>query len=238
MSERTYWSPRGNPVRLEVRDDTSDQAIAFSTFGASQGGPLEDEYHLARYHVPHAAIDIGAHAGFVSMAILADNPTAKVVALEPIYENLELAMHNADLNGWRGRFTPLEGAIGSGKTTQVFWDFTGAPHSFQRTNRYIGGLEQEIPNATAIADVPTYSLATLLFFAGKDVDLVKWDCEGCEWTGLADPLIASIPIHVGEWHGDPQIAGLHKVFDASHNLETFDRGAAGMFWAEKIAVPA
>ena len=231
MSIRAVYSPRGKAVSLEVRDDTSDLSIVYSTFAATPEGPAEDEYHLARYFLTGTAIDIGAHAGFVTMALLADNPDLHVIAVEPLDQNLALMCANAERNGWSDRLTPLLGAVGKGKTLRIGWDFRGDVGDFRRTNRFIGGLQQQLDYSDSWADVPAYTLGALVKMAGGSVDLIKWDCEGCEWPGLKDPAVAKVRVVVGEWHGDPAIPGLTERLGATHDFDWNTEGAAGRFYA-------
>lgn len=218
LTVRDLISPRGAKVKLAVRDGTSDLSIALSTF-AEPGQPHYDEYRLARWHVAGRALDVGAHIGVVTVALLADNPDLTVVAIEPLAANVRMIRNNLALNGFRQRCLVLHGAIGA---SEVEYDYAGDEGDFRRVNRFVGHLQELVPTAKRKSRVATIDPRALGQF-----DFAKWDCEGCEWSALTnEPRIV-----VGEWHGDPGIARLHAIFDATHDLEVRDDGAAGNFWA-------
>jgi FkbM family methyltransferase len=194
VEQITVESPHGNSVRLAYREDTSDLATIGATFRL--WGKLEDEYGLAGlYGLEGTALDIGAHIGTVGMALLADHPDLRVIAVEPLAENAAVIRESANLNGWRGRITILVAAIGSGA---IAYDFQGDEN--MRNHRYIGGLAAGTTVKHKTTTVPVVTIAELVAMAGV-VPVMKIDCEGCEWAAFADPAVASIRYIVGEGHG-------------------------------------
>ena len=208
-------SPRGNPGWIAIREDTSDLSVVLSTLSNSwQVG--DDEYHLAGLHVDGVFLDVGAHIGTVSLAVLLDNPNATAILVEPLVENIELIEATIEKNGLRARV--LQGAVG---TTEVR---IGRNHN----DRYIGNLTFD---EYETRKVRKYSLRQLVKEAGGSIAALKTDCEGGEWGLLDSPLVEKIPYIFGEYHGDPGPDGLIRLLGRSHSLTFKTVGATGWFWA-------
>lgn len=220
-------SPNGNDHRLHYREGTSDLSVIGGTWrlwGTSSG-----EYHLADLPELHGtAVDIGAHIGAVSLALLADHPGLHVIAVEPLAENCEVMRLSADENGWSDRLTIVCGGIAKGKTTKIPWNFQGPEYIVN--NRYIGGLGEGTLGAHEIVTVPAVSLTALI---PDGAAYLKIDCEGCEWIALRDRAIAKVDRIAGEYHGFPGPDGLHKYLDKTHDLVIETNGATGLFWATR-----
>ena len=215
-------TPRGKPATFATRPDTSDLATVGATFDL--WGNLVDEYRLRSQRVAGVFVDVGAHIGTASIAVLLDNPQAYAIAVEPLPENVDMIHHNARLNGVADRLTVLAGAVGNGKPARIAYG--------EGNHRYIG-------NATKRGGVkvPTYTLAALLTEAAAvgaaSIALLKTDCEGGEWpllTASADDL-AQVRSIVGEYHtSGPE--RLVELLDATHALVTEPAGdGTGLFWA-------
>lgn len=227
---------RGNPVRLAVRDGTSDLSVAFATM-RPWGGPASDEYRLADISpLSGVALDIGAHIGTVSMALLADHPDLHVIAVEPLAENVECIRQSAEANGWTDRITILEAAVGDGPAVTVRWGAVD-DSEFARTNAYIGDGRPDAPGSLTI-EVPAVTLTTLVGLAGGSVAFLKVDCEGGEWSLLADPAIAHVERIAGEWHGVPGAAGVRALLDPTHDVDAPDGEGEGLFFAVRHDRPA
>lgn len=226
LSLRELWSPKGNRVSVWIREDTSDLSVLLSTFAWSPDGVAEDEYRLRDLDLHGWALDVGAHIGSVTLALLADHPDLRVIAVEPLPANVAMIERNVALNGWADRVSIRRAAVGA---DAVDWDYPGEPGSFERTNRYIGHLQQLTPTALSVTPVERLDLSIL-----PPLAFAKWDCEGCEWSGLADARAAVV---VGEWHGDPGIPGIHERLPG-YEITTTDRGAAGLFFAVRTGKPS
>ena len=87
-------TPRGNPATLMARDDTSDLSVIGSTFAGVAGSPLVDEYGLKNTYITGRFVDVGAHIGSVTVAVLLDNPNATAICVEPIPENVAVLREN------------------------------------------------------------------------------------------------------------------------------------------------
>ena len=220
-------TPRGNPATLFYREDTSDLSTIGSTWNL--WGQLDDEYGLGTLpDLTGVAVDIGAHVGSVALALLADHPDLEVIAVEPLRENVELIAASARHNGWMDRLTLVSGGIADGPTTDIDYDFAG--EDYIRNHRFIGGMAagSEVPHKTVT--VPGVSLSGLL--GDRECELLKVDCEGCEWALLADPAIARVRRIVGEGHPADWLPRVHAALDATHTVHVIDdRGGPGTFRA-------
>ena len=187
-------TPRGRAARMGCRVGTPDLATVGSTF--ELWGNLHDEYRTADMHIDGAFVDVGAHIGSVSIAVLLDNPRARAICVEPIPENVAMITENATRNGVADRLQIVVGAAGTGKS---------------RTVRYGEGVHRYIANIRGAngdyVDVPTVTLSSLVRLAGGRVDVLKTDCEGGEYALFhATPAtLRKVDRIVGEYHGGEQL---------------------------------
>jgi FkbM family methyltransferase len=184
-----------NGMRFVARDGTSDT----NSFLACA---IHDEYGLRGYVLDRRLMfDIGAHVGGVS--ILAASLGARVVAVEPVPENADIIRQNVALNGYEDAITVLEGAVGTstvayGWTGEGLWgELTGAVHAFVGNTGHGLAREGYIPEHKIT--VEEFTLTGLTNEYGVP-NLLKIDCEGGEWAVLAEPVISSVPVILGEYH--------------------------------------
>lgn len=195
-----FRTPRGRPVQLWVREGTNDHNTAYSALD-------EDEYRLADLHLTGAALDVGAHIGAVSIALLADNPGLALTCIEPVPDNVWLLERNLAENGLTA--TVLHGAAGD--SGRIAYRYTGSENALHHA--FIGNATLlERSRLHAVAEVPTHDLAEF-----TPLSLLKIDCEGCEWSFLRGPALAKVACIVGEAHnvpGHPEPAReLHELLD-------------------------
>lgn len=207
MTAYTLTSPRGQTAHMEARDGTSDLAVIGSTFAGVAGSGLVDEYGLADLHITGRFVDVGAHVGSVAVAVLLDNPEATALLVEPIPENLAVIEANLAANGVADRAEVLAGAVG---TDTIHYGFEGS--EVASTNRYIGNLNVPL-RSTQTATVRHLTLSDLLPAAA-----MKLDCEGGEWSLLADPRIVEVPLIFGEYHGSPGAVGVTNALGKTHRV--------------------
>ncbi len=126
-------------------------------------------------------VDLGANTGVFTNLVLAHNPTARVVAVEPHEDYGRTMMESARLNGFEDRIRVCRAFIG---------DFT----TVQETDSAIEGFA----GAPMIPE-PDF----LERFGLKRIDLLKCDIEGSEFTFLdEDSRILDISERVAiELHG-------------------------------------
>lgn len=228
MTVIEVYSPKGNLCSLTFRNGTSDLSTIGSTW--MLWGKTDDEYGLRDLPpLSGYAIDIGAHIGSVALALLADHPDLRVIAVEPLSENVEVMQASAEANGWTDRLTIHTKAIGKGKTADISWNFDGP--EYLTNHRFIGGLSLGSTVAHETRSVPTTNL-TALTKGIAEVDFLKTDCEGCEFDLLADKAVAKVKVIVGEGHPADWLDRVHEALDDTHEVEVIsDQGGPGLFRA-------
>ena len=188
---------------MEYREDTND----WNTLTASIS---EDEYQLRYLELSGHALDIGGYLGSVGISLAIDQPGLTVTIVEPVPDNVDLIRTNVALNGLGERVEVIHGAVGpkSLKTTTIHYGFRGsetATHHAFVGNASLLTLDQIGPkNCPSLMphdhfEAKVYPLAKLL-----PADFIKIDCEGGEWTFMADAPTTKIARWVGEMHPIPE----------------------------------
>jgi FkbM family methyltransferase len=187
---------------MVVRVETTD----WNTVNAAIG---EDEYGLADLDLHGKLVfDVGAHVG--SIGVWAATRGAVSVLVEPIPENVEMIQRNITLNGVRHRCHALEAAAGEdGDEITIRYGFSHTPSA--RAHAFIGNMGGVDGEDGKEVKVPGISLGHLVLTYGIP-DIIKLDCEGGEWSWLADPAIGTVPLIVGEWHPFPGRRTWEDVF--------------------------
>ena len=207
-------TPRGHTASFSVRPSTTD-ALTVNACCA------EDEYHLPA--VSGTALDVGAHIGGVTVALLLDNPDLEVIAIEALPENAALVEENVERNGVVDRAVVICGAAGKGdEPIRVFYGNTDT--EFARGHQFIGNADWQ--DDRKHVDAPVVTLDELVKRRGP-FSLLKIDCEGGEWDFLDTPSVRFIETIVGEWHERRGfgIARLHDLLDATHSVEASGTGS-------------
>ena len=193
VTHGTFRTPRGRSVELSYREDTND----YNTLNACL---TEDEYRLRDLHLSGIALDIGAHIGGVTVALLADNPDLRVVSVEAVPPNVDLLRENVERNGLSERVTILHAAAGVGQTATVRWAFEGNESADHHA--FIGNSLLPGPTRHRSELVPVVTLADLVDEYGPFA-FAKVDCEGCEYDFLQGPALSQVAIFRGEEHHGP-----------------------------------
>lgn len=197
-----FRSPRGRKLLFHTRTGTNDHNILQSVCH-------EDEYRLAQYSPTGVALDIGAHIGAVAIALAVDNPGLRVIAVEPVADNLRLLRANIAANGVEDRIGVFPVAVGAPieEWTQLHHSFRGDEHA--QHHSYIGTTEngnEDIAEPWRLGsdhDVERVQTVSYAELSTKDVSFVKVDCEGAEYAFFQDRAIDNVPVIVGEWHNVP-----------------------------------
>ena len=151
-------------------------------------------------------IDLGANIGDTSIQLHKLNPTANIVALEPVpityfYLRWNLMVNKVPLlrkgyfNGHTGGVLPLHaGATADGRN--IAMDFNAA---YSKNAKEIVGSA-----APGFANASSYNIPTLLKVLGarRHIPLLKIDCEGCEFEVLPQLEGAGVLDHVDRIVGE------------------------------------
>jgi FkbM family methyltransferase len=135
--------------------------------------------------------DIGANVGLSSVLLTMTWPEIKIYAFEPLQNNYDLLVENTALSK---KIIPLNLAI-SKKTGEGGF---AVPID--------GNIGQGFLNPDGTFRVPCVSIED--FCRNEHItslDLVKIDCEGCEYEvlfGLNQNILKNIKVIIGELHGD------------------------------------
>lgn len=191
--ERAWFrTPNGRSVIAYVREGTND-------WNTCQASLTEDEYGLRGRDIRGLVLDIGGYLGTVALAVLVDNPLARVVCVEPVPANADLIERNASVNGVGDRLTLVRGAVGRGEVT-IRYAYQGGENELHHA--FVGNSTVQPP--TAEHSTATYTGSSIRDLVGDaEVAWTKIDCEGGEFSFLADPDIGQLASITGEWHNVP-----------------------------------
>ena len=221
----TFTSPKGNPVQMHYRKNSSDWNTLWSALN-------EDEYKLAGRSFTGYALDVGAHIGSVSLGLAIDNPGLTVISVEPVPDNVEFLRRNASVNGLSLVILEAAGAGPDDERTTINYRYRGTEaaehHAFIGDASLIEGTGQPtLEHETR--DIACVSIGAILDWNGIDrLSVVKIDCEGCEFRMLTDPAIDRVDLIVGEWHpnGNKTQGMFRALLEATHDV-TFSGFEAG-----------
>lgn len=212
--QHTFTTPWGKEVKVYTREGTNDWNTLYSCI-------VEDEYNIGsipKDEIAKKAIDIGAHAGGCSLALLSRG--FNVIAVEPLPENVELIMKNVEANGWQRNFTLHERAINAQSGKKVVLRYGNEATESGSHHRFIGNTVDSSDWQEGLWDqgreikVDTISIDDIL----KDIDdvsILKIDCEGAEWSafsGASRDSISKINRVVAELHGLPSTVDMYQEF--------------------------
>jgi FkbM family methyltransferase len=225
-----FQTPRGNAVRIAIRGDTNDAAMAHAILSA-------DEYRLREQYLSGWALDIGSHIGSAGLALAADNPDLSVICVEPVPENCDVIRQSITANALGTRVFVEEGSAGApGQTTALCrYDFTDAETADKggiHDSRWVGNLFRGDSNP--VATELQSPVVTIRGLADKyevgEFAFCKIDCEGCEYAFFAEDA-GRIALIIGEWH-DGEFSRIEDVLSATHSVEVLeDHGGVGLFQA-------
>ena len=210
-------TPKGNPVSYVIREGTSDGALLSAIVGHDEYG-LRDLPPLSGW-----ALDIGAHIGSVAIALAVDHPDLRVVAVEPVPENVWSINESIIANNLSGRIEVVQAAAGPPGvlTTDLAYDWEhvdGVDDDHMHQNRFVGNVFREPHNRTVCSKVTVdvVSLPMLVMRYGS-FRFAKTDCEGGEWSFFATGAEYVREI-VGEYH-DRQWPAIAELLADSHDVE-------------------
>jgi len=154
-------------IKIILRGGTTDRMIFNDIF-------LREEYSLKDKNKFNVVVDVGAHIGLFSLFI--SNNSKKIICFEPQKENFQILKKNIKINNLKNieihncALSSKDGKIKlyapSGKNYDSF-------SVFEKNNKKFEWIESKNPKK--------------ILKKIKKVDLLKLDCEGCEFSIL--PLL-------------------------------------------------
>ena len=250
-----FHSPLGFTATMVLREDTVDHDLAMSSI-------TEDEYDLgSEGPLSGWAVDVGTSIAPVAIALALANPDLRVLALDVVPENIEIAQANIERNKVTDQVTLLLRAMGGpGEASRTCYmrhrSHPAVTGEYANKHRFIANSFWR-PETDAIdsdsVEMPVTDLGALLDEYGIDeVAFLKIDCEGCEWAVLDSPAVSRVRYIIGEYHWDyigqrnqatlregepaPKWANtaqeeLERMLGKTHRLEMSDHPSIGLFRA-------
>lgn len=180
------------PQKILLRNKTSDINIFHQIFIA-----LELNYPI-KSNV-RSILDCGANIGLASLFFKRKFPEARIIAVEPAADNLNILQRN--LNGFSDIWVVAAGVYG--KDCDLFIVDIG-----QRQDSY--QLSKSKESGKIMGIIPCKTIATLIReYELNDIDLVKIDIEGAEKSVFLNDDI--------KWHDDLQycFVEIHNTLHSS-----------------------
>jgi len=218
----------GKDINLRIRPDSIDERVAKEIVA-------RDIYRVERIQKEDpdikTVIDVGAHLG--AFTVLASHlwPNAKILAYEPWPENFYL-LHQNTID--RKNVSPFQDAL-VGETTGVVRFKDPKPGPQGNTG---GGRVVEEGGDRSLA---AYSVERLLTELGsRQIDLLKLDCEGSEFSILEALLkrgeLGRVKWIRGEWHsgdaGEKRVRDLLAKTHEVHYRKVYE--TTGLFYGRRL----
>lgn len=208
MKLETFTTKQGRKVKAYFRPEKNDKNVLLSIIA-------EDEYCFDTLKPQGLCLDIGAHIGGATLVLASMG--LKVIAVEPLPENVEILKKNIAENGFDDLVTVISGVVSDKEGTETIFysditNVTGDVHEFIG-NVYSG----KVNNDANLRSVEVVATTLDAIFAQNDIrecGLVKIDCEGGEWPcfeSISQDTLSKISAVVGE---------LHMIYPG-HSYESF-----------------
>ena len=187
-------------------------------------GPIADSLQSDSLRV----LDLGANVGLFAAYALGRWKVSEVRSFEPDPANARLLRHTIVANAAADRWVLEETAV-SNKAGEL--EFVPGRLSESR-------MADEGESAIKVPTVDLFEL-------DHDVDLLKMDIEGAEWSIITDPRVRSLKAHtiVMEWHArfcpspDPYAAARDHLLHAGYEI-VLDipsaHGSTGLLWITRV----
>jgi len=233
---------RDSGLRVYLRHRTRDADIFEEIFGTGYGSnsyepPAPVAAALDAKPSPRV-LDLGGNIGLFGVYVLARWPAATLRSFEPDPTNLPILHRVISANRLEGRWTVAEVAVANQAGEMPF--VAGLFAESQLAG--VAGQAARAPDAARLEDGNVITVPTVdLFAQDHDVDLMKIDIEGGEWSILTDPRLAGLEadVIVLEWHAsgcpepDPCATAVRLLSAAGYSRveESQNLGHTGVLWA-------
>lgn len=235
------YTVRGSGRQVLIRHPLLDAFILDEVLAGS-AYDLPSDIRTALAGRQAKIVDVGAHVGMATLALLDQLPDAEVIAIEAHPDSARLLKANISINGLEERVTAVAVAAGVSEGVMVIEGYSGLAHAARDDRELtddIPFLHRAAPDVKAVS-VPVIDVLPLI----AEADLLKIDIEGSEWPILADSRFKTVSARavVLEYHPqsapgtDPAEAAAGLLRDAGFAVgKPFDvRGDAGVMWAWKL----
>jgi FkbM family methyltransferase len=193
IKKEDFTAPNGSIRTFYYHDLSNDRNTIIACFA-------NDEYKILElYRDEQAFIDIGAHLGSVSMLASTLNPQPKIIAVEPLPENVDLIKMNAKENGIDLTIYPIAIHPKSGEKTKVYYG--GGEHDFVGQENLTNS--REFSAIRRCVEVDTISIEDIIKNNKIDSCIIKIDAEGIEeelFKHMTNETLSKIKVLVGEYH--------------------------------------
>ncbi len=230
-------------ITVYLRHHTRDLAIFKEIFPAGQPArgayePPEPVAEALRAAPSPRVLDLGGNIGLFGAFALGRWPGARVQSFEPDPANAALLQRVIAVNGLQRRWTLTPAAVAAEEGWLPF--VAGLQAESQLAE--VGDAADRAPNAWPLEEGRRISVRVLdLFAQDLEVDLLKMDIEGGEWSILTDPRLGDLAAAAIalEWHAlgspraDPRAAAIELLRAAGYDRieEGAVLGRTGMVWA-------
>jgi FkbM family methyltransferase len=185
---------------------------------------IVNSYRINESRAPDLVLDGGANTGLFTMAILSRWPAVRILAIEPLPDNIEVLRANLKANNFTAEIIPVCLAALEGEA------------KFYVREANSGGLSdsEEFERVITVKTVPLSDLYAP--FRGRNV-LIKLDIEGAEMPVIEQFLrqpVTKVNI-VGELHNwkDNRNRLTEMFNDAGWNVNYFSEDAACVLFSAK-----
>jgi FkbM family methyltransferase len=212
---------RSSGVRVVIRHDgvraarqppsaTADVAILNEIFGGT-GGQYAYEPPPALANAldaspPRKVMDLGGNIGLFGAYVLSRWPGASLQSFEPDPANLSILSRVVSANALDGRWIVTDAAVANQPGEMTFIaDLFAESHlaTVVPENDHSHGDLSGVGESSASGHGHAITVRAVDFFdEDHNVDLLKMDIEGGEWSILTDPRVRSLQadVIVLEWH--------------------------------------
>ena len=204
---------------------------------------FHDEYqvNVLRGHNVRTIVDIGAHVGSFTVRAHHDGPNARIVAVEPHPESLDLLVRNTS-HIPKDSLTLIKAAV----TRESGRCILSSPVSHSRVGEYVPAVREKLEPRHSdfglqVDSITPEDLWSILADLGIDeVDLLKLDCEGAEYLIVSELSALGLMDRVGwirgEWHSRKDNLLLANLLGQTHvfNIDPNYPHSVGMFVAHRL----
>jgi FkbM family methyltransferase len=235
---------RDSGLRVYLRHRTRDIDIFREVFDTGYGPSVyEPPASLAALldakNAP-TVLDLGANIGLFGLYALGRWPDARIRSFEPDPGNLPLLNRAILANDLQRQWTVADAAVANHAGSTLFVAGLFAESQLAA----VADTAPRAPDATPLQLGRKVVVRTVdLFAEDHDVDLMKMDIEGAEWSILTDPRMSSLgaDVIVLEWHTsgcpepDPRAAAVRLLRTAGYTdlQETHVLSHTGLVWARR-----